>query len=123
MSEGQFPKESEHLKNTNRIYICRLGLNRSVAAQKMHQSIGEKAEIFPGGTSKLVRMNDKDILSVIGGMRPYLIYDQRHNERQEFIKAEEKLNELGISFNVMDTPSLSILSYQLTGHGIDEFML
>lgn len=121
--EVKFPKEGEPLKNTNRIYICRLGLNRSVAAQKMHESIGEKADIFPGGTSGLVKMDDKDILSVIGGRRPYLIYDHRHNERQVFIEAEERLDHLGISFNVMDTPSLSILSYQLTGHGIDEFML
>ena len=113
----------EHLKPLNKMYMCHWGLQRSAGIQRAYKQAGKKVEIFPGGSANLVNMSPKKIKETIGNNTLYFINDRGNAEDSDFQKAEKILQEMKINYIQVDTTALNILCYDLTGSGLDEFML
>jgi hypothetical protein len=105
-------------------FVCHYGLERSRAAAEAYRSLGVDACHFVGGTKRIASMPLQELKSAFPkNSTAILIYDQRSgdDEYKRKMDALDKLNALGIDYEVVDTATLAIMLLE-SGRNIDDFL-
>lgn len=105
-------------------FICHYGLERSRAAAQAFRDLGVSADHFVGGTKKIANMPIDELKNNLSkNTYAILIYDQRSKDEEYNNKqiATEKLDKLGISYEVVDSAALAIMLFD-RGKNLDDYL-
>ena len=80
-------------------YACHQGINRSGELVKEYARQGRSLEVFPGGYSNMLSMEQEDVVCAIApGDEVVLIYDQLHAyETRDYFRVRRLLDTIGRS--------------------------